>query len=332
MRQGLPGVKFRARLRVIDRRALDVVEQPLYQVGGGSHVLQPLLILDADGVAAEVVRDTHGSDVHLALFENLAIGQVGFLVGAGDELHAPRVEPVAHLLRFLVAHQAHGRHQRRLTESLLVDAGGVEQLVVNDGVVHAHAALVEDAQDGFLALELRGQRFAQLTFRGGQAGGIEVAHVAGVVIDLALANPLADAAPEELVGEVFAPDGAVFDAGLGQRAVEVEHAHQAGPLPAPVGDGEDRATMVAQTGQHMMAVLPHRFGDDQTSVGINVLEDLHAHALTGDEAVLLHRIVGMPAFDGDALFGKGSDDGLLHRFLGRPADLIGGQAQVAAGN
>ena len=41
----------------VDRRTVDVVEQPLGQVGRGHQVLEALLVLDADGGAAEVVGD-----------------------------------------------------------------------------------------------------------------------------------------------------------------------------------------------------------------------------------------------------------------------------------
>ena len=87
--------------------------------------------------------------------------------------------------------------------------------------------------------------------------------------------------------------------------------------------------MGAQSGEDMVAVLPYRLGHNQFGVGVDVREHFHAHALVGDETVLLHRIVGVAAFDGDAFFGKGRDDTALHVFLRRPAYLIGGQAQVA---
>ena len=54
-----------------DRRAVGVVEHALDEVAGGQQVLQALLVLDADGVAAELVGDARGGDVHLALVEDL---------------------------------------------------------------------------------------------------------------------------------------------------------------------------------------------------------------------------------------------------------------------
>ena len=99
VRQRLAGVELLTR-GVEDRRAVDIVQQALDQVGSGGDVLEALLILDADGVAAEVIGDAQGGDVHLALLENLRIGQVGLFGGAGDEGHAALIEPGADFRRF----------------------------------------------------------------------------------------------------------------------------------------------------------------------------------------------------------------------------------------
>ena len=53
-------------------------------------------------------------------------------------------------------------YRARLAEPLLVDAGGVEQLVGDDRVEHPHAALVEDAHDRLLRAQLGGQALAEL--------------------------------------------------------------------------------------------------------------------------------------------------------------------------
>ncbi len=90
--------------------------------------------------------------------------------------------------------------------------------------------------------------------------------------------------------------------------------------------------MAAQPGQHMMAVLPDGLGHDQRRVGMDVLEDLHPHALAGDEAVAGGGVVGVGAPHGHAGAGECVADLALHLFLRWPADLIGGQAQIAAGD
>ena len=143
--------------RLRDRRAIGVVERAFDQIAGRQQVLQALLVLDADQVAAEVVGDPHGGDVHLALLEDLRVGEIGLVLGAGVEFHAAVFDPladggglgVADLRRFVV--------EGRLAEPLLEDAGGVEQVVGNDRVEHAHAAFVEDAHDRLVALERGGE-------------------------------------------------------------------------------------------------------------------------------------------------------------------------------
>ena len=84
VRQRAAGVEFLAR-GVEGWRTVYIVEQAFDQVGRGDEVLEALLVLDADGVAAELVGDAQGGDVHLALLEDLRVGEVGLLVGAGDE-------------------------------------------------------------------------------------------------------------------------------------------------------------------------------------------------------------------------------------------------------
>ena len=48
-------------------------------------ILQALLILNADRVAAEFIRNAQRRDIHSALIENLRVGQIGFRVRPGLE-------------------------------------------------------------------------------------------------------------------------------------------------------------------------------------------------------------------------------------------------------
>ena len=61
--------------------------------------------------------------------------------------------------------------------------------------------------------------------------------------------------------------------------------------------------MGGEPGQHVMAVLPDGFDDDQRRIWRDVAEDLHAALLAVDEAVLFDGIVGMAAAD-FAAFGR----------------------------
>ncbi len=231
---------------------------------------------------------------------------------SGDKGHAAPVQPAPYRLRFVVGHRPHLGDQCRLAETFFVDSQRVEQLVVDDGVVHAHTALVEDADDGVVLLKLSGERLTELALCFRQGRAVEIADVAGILGDLAGLKPLADTLYEMLVGEVFTPNRAIGDPGFGQRAVQVEHPDETGPLTAPIGDGQDRTAMHSQPSQNVMAVLPHGFGDDQRGVGGNVGEDVHAHALAADEPMPLDRIDFVGALDRDPLAGEGSGDLLLH--------------------
>ena len=50
------------------------------------------------------------------------------------------------------------------------------------------------------------------------------------------------------------------------RGIEVQHADQAGPFAAPVGDGEDGSAMGVEAVQDMMAILPDRLDHHQRRV------------------------------------------------------------------
>ena len=100
-------------------------------------------------------------------------------------------------LCFGVGHGAHLGDQRRLAEPLLEDSGGIEQLVVDDGVVHAHAAFVEDAHDGLAMPEIGGELGAELCAVGGQLAFVERVDVREIVRDLAGAEPFVESVLEK---------------------------------------------------------------------------------------------------------------------------------------
>ncbi len=90
-----------------DRRPRDVVEQAFGQVGRRGEVLEPLLVLDPDGVEPEVVADPERGDVHLVLPCQLVLSELGGFVGAGPEGHAGRLQPGADRHGLLVADALH---------------------------------------------------------------------------------------------------------------------------------------------------------------------------------------------------------------------------------
>jgi hypothetical protein len=145
-------------------------------------------------------------------------------------------------------------------------------------------------------------------------------------------EPLAEALLKKAVGEIFAPKRSVADTGFGHRSIEVQHAHQPRPGAAPIGHCQNGTAMCGQPRQHMVAVLPDRFGDDQRCAWIEVAEDFHAHFLRINETVVFAGIetVGADEFPSFALDGLGQQS--FHFGLDWPALLVGGKAEVATGH
>ncbi len=81
-----------------------------------------------------------------------------------------------------------------------------------------------------------------------------------------------------------------------------------------------------------MRVLPRRSSEDETGMGIDAGEDVHAHALIGDESVALGGIDRKCALYRDLLLLECFSELALQFFLSRPTDLIRGLPQVSAGD
>src|ERR1035437_6220087 len=222
---GLAGPQLTAGDGIENGRSRGIVEQAFREVRSRYHVLEALLVLDADGVAAEGLGHPDRGDVHLQLRRDLPFGELGGFVGAELELHAAQEQPVERGHRLRVLDLEHGRIQGRLAQALLEEAARVEQLVVEEGVVHAHAAFVEDAQDRRRLHEVGGKLATEPGIRHRQLRRIEVANVGSVVDDRARPDPLADPVPRELVLEIHAPDRAIRDLRLGHRRREIEQPH-----------------------------------------------------------------------------------------------------------
>ena len=332
MREGFACVEHATVATRFDRGPVHVVENAFDQIRCRAQVFEALLVLNADGGAPKIIGDAEGRDVHLALRVDLIIGEFVIAICAGDKGEALGFEPGAHSTRLFICNGSHFGPKRGLREAFFENARGVEQVVRDDGVEHAHATLVKNAHNGFFALELCGECPTELGLCVRQAQGRCVSHMRRVVRDLAAGEPFAQAAFEEIVRKVQTPQGAVRDARFGERPVEVEHADQARPLPGPVGEGENGASVRDQAVQHMVAVLPDRLGHDEGRVGMNMFEDSHALFLRADKAVSLIWLVGMPAADSPSLALNRGSDGFFHGLLCGPTHLIGGQAQVPIGD
>ena len=90
----------------------------------------------------------------LHCWKTCAFGQILLFVGAELELDpflpVPIVELAAPRRPMTVSIL---RVEGGLAQPLLVNAGLVQQLVRDDGVVHSHAAFVEDSDDGLFPLQ-----------------------------------------------------------------------------------------------------------------------------------------------------------------------------------
>jgi hypothetical protein len=248
------------------------------------------------------------------------------------ELHALGLEPVEHGAGLGVGDLGGAVVERGLRETLLVNAGLEEQFVGDDGVIHAHAAFVEDAHDGLPAAEVVGDFLGERAGLGRHGAAGERFDVRGPVLDGAGLEPGREAAEEEVVGEVGAPEGGVFHAGLGERAVEVEHADKAGGGAGPVGDGEDRGLVRDEAVEDVVRILPDGLGDDDGRLRVDRGEHRHAFLLGGDEAVLEGGLVGMGADELVAELGDSGGELPLHRLLAGPGFFVGGLAQVTVGD
>ena len=84
--------------------------------------------------------------------------------------------------------------------------------------------------------------------------------------------------------------------------------------------------------QQVMAVLPHRFDDDQWGRSRNIAKYFHPALLAVDKTMLPGRIIRMPAPDFAALAANRFHDGLFGALLRGPAFLIGGKTQISIGD
>ena len=315
-----------------DRRPLRIVEHPFHEIARREQVLEALLVLDPDRVAAVAVGDPQGGHVHPALEQHLLPRELGLLVAAEVEPHARLLQPAEHRPTLGLARSHRLVVERALAEPFLEHARGLQQPVGDDGVFHAHAALVEHAHQRLAPAEVGGERLGPRGEVAGDAHLLQGHHVARVVVDRPRAEPGVEMPLEARTREVVGPDRGVGHARLRERAVEVEHADEAGPLARPVGRREDRPGVRREAGKNVVGILPDGFGHDERHVAIDPREHVEPFAGAGDEPVAAGPRHRMAALERPAGTGEGGGERLLHRLLGRPADAVGLFAKVAAGD
>ena len=305
-----------------NRRPLRVIQQSFHQVRSRNAVLQALLILNPDCIATEPLRKTQNCHIHHALLQDLCVSQFCSFIGAGDECHSARIQPAPYGLGLFYWDLLHSSDERRLAQALLIDAYLIEQVVFYDGVVHSHAAFIENAKNRFAVLEFVGQRFAKFGLRLGQRREVQLAHVAFIVRHLLFFQPLADFAPEALIRKVFGPNRAEADSRFMQTGIKVQHSHKAWPLARQVRHSQNRTAMAHQARKNVVAILPYGFGDHNAGLWVDAHKHIHAHTLAGNEPVVPRGIVGMPSANLDSLCLKGRNQSSFHLGLCGPAHLI----------
>ena len=204
----------------------------------------------------------------------------------------------------------------------------MQQVIRDDGVEHAHAAFVEHPHDQLGMADFRRQPAGcHAGFLGHDEVGLDMVYQ---MIDLPVGQPDAQSTLEKRIGKILAPERRVVDAGLGERAVQIEHSHEARPLPGPVRDRQDRPFVVDEARQHMMGILPGRLRDDDRRIRRQIPERIEPHALRRKEAVPAFGVVMMCPDNLRAKLRHGARQRLLHGLLRRPADAIRTLAQITA--
>lgn len=318
---------------VLDRRTVCAVEHTFDEVGSGAEVLEALLILNAEGIATEGVTNAAGSNIHFALLDHLRLGQLGLGVLTEVEVEALIFDEFEDFFGFGLAHILHFSEECGLAELLLVDTGLEEELIRNRGVIHAHAELIENTHDRLVAVEIGCDLVGNLLeASSGLLAGVFL-NVCSGVLDLTGLDPLLQILLEGAVfTEVLTPEGGVFHASLGQRAVQVQHTNEARPSAAPVGDGEDRTLVGDQTVQQVVRILPNGFRDDDRGFAIDFRKDIHALALAGDEAVLELGVVFVGSLQFAAKCVNDRSQFFFHFVLFFPAALVGAETEVTIGD
>ena len=121
-----------------------------------------MLILNANGCAAELIRQADRRDIHFALLQGLGFGQFCLLILSPLEFHALFEKPSKDFARFGVGDLLHGSEKSGLAEAFFEKTRRVKEFIGNDRIEHSHATFVENAQDRFLLLQLTRGVFADL--------------------------------------------------------------------------------------------------------------------------------------------------------------------------
>ncbi len=185
----------------LDRRALGVVQRTFHEIAGRHQVLQALLILNSDRIAAKIVSDPHRGNVHFALFQYLIVGQITSMVGPRDEREPSLFHPLPHCFRFTVFDLSRLVIEGRLTEPLFEHSCGIQQTIGNDGIEHSHTTFVENSHNCFLRKQVFGKLDAQFPRFGRNLHLQKGLDVTSRVFELARGQPFIEPLKELRIGK-----------------------------------------------------------------------------------------------------------------------------------
>ena len=115
-----------------------------------------------------------------------------------------------------------------------------------------------------------------------------------------------------------------FTPRLGQRSVQIQHAHQARPFPAPIRDGQNRSLCVISPASTWWLYC-QTASATISGARRNGAKYFHPLLLRIDEAVPFVCVHCMAALNRKSKFLNRLCDRCLHTLLSRPANTIGGQ-------
>ena len=109
-------------LGIFDRRPVGAVEHTFDEVGSRAKILEALLVLDADCVAAVGVTNAASGYIHFTLFDHLCLCEAIHTITSEVKIEAFFHDELIDFVGFSFSHGLHLSIECALAELLLIDA------------------------------------------------------------------------------------------------------------------------------------------------------------------------------------------------------------------
>ena len=192
---------------------------------------------------------------------------------------------------------------------------------------------IEDAQNGFVAAQIRGQHARDFFSARRQREFAQGMHVARYRASTAFPasqwrRPMRKKSSRKspLHNVLYATPALVSE------PFKFSIPTRPGHWPLQLATVRIGPAMRIQAVQQVMAILPDGLHDNQRRLRRNFAKDFHTAFLAIDETMLFRRIVAMAAAHLASLAADGLENGVLGLSLGGPTHLISGQAQIPVGD